>query len=47
MQNQAYYTGPVAKAVTGGCELGIWLGAGFTIIAYPPLRMLELRFIDR
>lgn len=47
IQNQTYYTGPVAKAVTGGCELGIWLGAGFTILAYPPLRMLELRFIDR
>lgn len=47
IQNQAYYTGPVAQAVTGGCELGIWLGAGFTIFAYPPLRMLELRFIDR
>ena len=47
IQDQAYYTGPVAKAVTGGCELGIWLGAGFTILAYPPLRVLELRFIGR
>lgn len=47
IQDQAYYTGPVAKAITGGCELGIWLGAGFTILAYPPLRMLEVRFCDR
>lgn len=46
-QDQAYYTGPIAKSVTGNCELGVWLGAGFTAVAYPPLRMLELRFIQR
>lgn len=46
-QDQAYYTGPIAKSVTGNCELGVWLGAGFTLVTYPPLRMLELRFIQR
>ena len=46
-QDQTYYTGPVAKAAPGNCELGVWLGAGFTAVAYPPLRMLELRFIGR
>ncbi|KAB8238919.1 hypothetical protein ETB97_007611 [Aspergillus alliaceus] len=45
--DQVYYTGPVANAVTGGCDLGIWLGFGFTALAFPPLRMLELRVISR
>ncbi|KAF7589608.1 hypothetical protein BBP40_004022 [Aspergillus hancockii] len=45
--NQVYYTGPIANAVVGGCDLGIWLGFGFTAVAFPPLRMLELRVIGR
>ncbi|KAB8074036.1 hypothetical protein BDV29DRAFT_191250 [Aspergillus leporis] len=45
--DQVYYTGPIAKAVVGGCDLGIWLGFGFTALAFPPLRMLELRLIGR
>ncbi|KAE8376311.1 hypothetical protein BDV26DRAFT_282764 [Aspergillus bertholletiae] len=45
--NQVYYTGPIGKAVNGGCDLGLWLGFGFTALAFPPLRMLELRVIGR
>ena len=45
---QVYYTGPLAAAVgpTPG-DLGIWVGCGFTLITYPPLRFLELKFIGR
>ena len=42
-----YYTGPVAKAVLGGCDLGGFLATGFTAFVFPPLRMLELRKIGR
>lgn len=42
-----YYTGPIAGAIEGGCDLGLWLGMGFTALAFPPLRMLELRVVGR
>ncbi|GKZ72428.1 hypothetical protein AnigIFM50267_008792 [Aspergillus niger] len=45
--NQAYYIGPVSRAIPGGCDLGIWLGLGFTALAFPPFRMLELKIIGR
>ncbi|CAG8427253.1 unnamed protein product [Penicillium salamii] len=44
--SQAYYMGPISQ-LSGGGDLGIWLGAGFTAISFPPLRALELRFIGR
>ncbi|KAJ5950356.1 Permease cytosine/purine uracil thiamine allantoin [Penicillium vulpinum] len=44
--SQAYYIGPLAQ-MAGGAELGLWLGAGFTAMFFPPLRALELRFIGR
>ncbi|KAL1961952.1 hypothetical protein VTN77DRAFT_733 [Rasamsonia byssochlamydoides] len=44
---QVYYIGPVARAIAGGCDLGIYLGIGFTFFAYPPLRALELWKIGR
>ncbi|KAL4936641.1 hypothetical protein BDV06DRAFT_216525 [Aspergillus oleicola] len=40
--DQVYYTGPIAASIAGGCDLGIWLGMGFTALAFPPLRVLEL-----
>ncbi|KKK12559.1 hypothetical protein AOCH_004332 [Aspergillus ochraceoroseus] len=43
--DQVYYTGPIASTVSGGCDLGIWLGLGFAAFAFPPLRLLELRII--
>ncbi|KAF7170649.1 hypothetical protein CNMCM5623_003000 [Aspergillus felis] len=45
--DQVYYTGPVATATTGGCDLGIWLGLGFTAICFPALRLLELQMLGR
>lgn len=42
-----YYTGPVARAVFGGSELGVWLAAGFTAVVFAPLRVLERRLIGR
>ncbi|KAL3480150.1 hypothetical protein BJX99DRAFT_267108 [Aspergillus californicus] len=45
--DQVWYTGPIAGTIAGGCDLGIWLGLGFTALAFPPLRMLELRVVGR
>ncbi|KAL5045830.1 hypothetical protein BDW71DRAFT_208088 [Aspergillus fruticulosus] len=45
--DQVYYTGPIAQAIAGGCDLGLWLGCGFTAITFPPLRMVELRVVGR
>lgn len=47
MQNQVYYTGPVAQLVGDSCDLGIWLGIGFTGVVFPPLRLLELKIVGR
>jgi purine-cytosine permease-like protein len=45
---QVYYVGPVAALVGGhGADLGIWVGCGFAIVTYPPLRMLELKLVGR
>lgn len=42
---QVYYIGPIAK-LTGedGADLGLWIGAGFTLITFPVLRFLELQY---
>ncbi|KAL4894007.1 permease for cytosine/purines, uracil, thiamine, allantoin-domain-containing protein [Aspergillus ambiguus] len=45
--NQIYYTGPVAQLVGESCDLGIWLGMGFTGVVFPPLRILELKVVGR
>ncbi|OJJ38954.1 hypothetical protein ASPWEDRAFT_36657 [Aspergillus wentii DTO 134E9] len=45
--DQVYYTGPIALTIAGGADLGLWLGAGFTALAFPPLRMLELWMVGR
>ncbi|KAK4861648.1 hypothetical protein LT330_003683 [Penicillium expansum] len=44
--SQAYYIGPIAQ-MAAEADLGLWLGAGFTGIFFPPLRALELKFIGR
>ncbi|KAJ6143809.1 hypothetical protein N7471_003262 [Penicillium samsonianum] len=44
--SQAYYIGPIAQ-MASGADLGLWLGAGFTAMFFPPLRALELKFIGR
>ncbi|KAJ9201298.1 hypothetical protein DTO166G4_6017 [Paecilomyces variotii] len=45
--DQVYFVGPIAKSIAGGADLGIWLGIGFTVFVYPPLRALELRVVGR
>lgn len=47
--SQAWYVGPVAKRVGGGtgADIGIWLGCGFALFTFPPLRWLELKKIGR
>ncbi|KAF9890270.1 hypothetical protein FE257_006184 [Aspergillus nanangensis] len=45
--NQAYYKGPVAQAVGESCDLGIWLGMGFAGLAFPAMRVVELKVIGR
>ncbi|KAJ5314140.1 uncharacterized protein N7443_001024 [Penicillium atrosanguineum] len=44
--DQSYYGGPVAK-LAHGADLGTWLGAGFTLVSFPPLRAVELWYIGR
>ncbi|KAG0154930.1 hypothetical protein PDIDSM_503 [Penicillium digitatum] len=44
--SQAYYIGPIAQ-MAAEADLGLWLGAGFTAMVFPPLRALELKFIGR
>lgn len=46
--DQVYYVGPVAKMVgKDGADLGIWVGCGFSLVAYPLLRVLELKTLGR
>jgi purine-cytosine permease-like protein len=46
---QVWYVGPVAHQVADGfgADIGIWLGIGFTVVVFPPLRNLELKMIGR
>lgn len=43
---ETWFVGPLAKA-SGGADVGMWVGSGFALIAFPPLRWLELRWIGR
>jgi len=43
---QALYTGPLAK-LSGNSDVGVWVGCGFALVTFVPLRWLELRFIGR
>ncbi|KAG5913077.1 hypothetical protein E4U42_001507 [Claviceps africana] len=43
---QVWYTGPLATLTMGG-DVGLWIACGFTILSFPPLRMLELKFFKR
>ena len=46
--DQVYFTGPIAKMVgEDGGDLGIWVGSGFALLVYPPLRLLELQRVGR
>ncbi|KAK3678235.1 Vitamin B6 transporter [Vermiconidia calcicola] len=43
---QVYFVGPLASA-SGGADVGMWVGCGLTLLAFPPLRWLELRRFKR
>ena len=46
--DQVYFVGPIAKMVgDDGGDLGIWVGASWTALVYPPLRVLELKIVGR
>lgn len=44
---QTYFTGPMAKLVGYGIDLGLPVGASWAALCYPPLRWLELKYIGR
>lgn len=43
---QIWYTGPLAS-MSGPADVGLWVGTGFTVVAYIPLRYLELNYFGR
>lgn len=43
---QVWYTGPLAS-LSGPADVGLWVGTGFTIVSFLPLRWLELKYIGR
>ncbi|KAF2165148.1 hypothetical protein M409DRAFT_24537 [Zasmidium cellare ATCC 36951] len=43
---QTWFVGPLAKAAESS-DVGMWIGTGFTLVAYPPLRYTELKLCSR
>ncbi|KAK0710831.1 putative vitamin B6 transporter [Lasiosphaeris hirsuta] len=43
---QIWYVGPLA-VLSGYADVGVWVGCGFALISFPPLRWLELQYIGR
>lgn len=42
------FVGPIAKLIGEyGGDLGIWVGSGFALLVFPPLRWIELKKIGR
>jgi purine-cytosine permease-like protein len=45
---QVWFTGPLAKLVgETGADVGMWVGCGFALLVFPPLRVMELKFVGR
>lgn len=44
--NQTWYVGPLAK-LAGISDVGVWVGMGFTLVSFPPLRYWELSRFGR
>jgi purine-cytosine permease-like protein len=44
--HQAWYVGPLAQKA-GLSDIGLWVGCGFAIVSYPPMRWLELKLVGR
>ena len=46
--DQVWYVGPIAKMVgDAGADMGLWVGFGWTLIVFAPLRVLELKVYGR
>jgi len=45
--DQEYYTGPIAKLVGDGADMGLPVAASFAAITYPTLRYIELKHFGR
>lgn len=46
--SQVWYVGPIARLIADtGADVGVWVGCGFALVVFPPLRLLELRFLGR
>jgi purine-cytosine permease-like protein len=46
--DQVHFIGPIGKLVGDyGADLGIPIAPGWTMVVYPPLRWLELKFVRR
>jgi len=43
---QVWFTGPLAQ-LSGPSDIGMWVGVGFTVVSYFPLRWVELRHFGR
>jgi len=43
---QIWYVGPLAEKA-GLADIGMWVGSGFALVVFPPLRYLELRLVGR
>lgn len=44
--SQVWYIGPISVAASAA-DLGMWLGCGFAIVVFPPLRYLEMKICKR
>ncbi|KAK5995719.1 Purine-cytosine permease fcyB [Cladobotryum mycophilum] len=44
--SQVWYVGPLAN-LASTADVGVWVGCGFALVSFPPLRYLELKFIGR
>lgn len=46
--DQIWYKGPIGAMVgRHGADLGIWLGCGFALVVYPPMRAVEVEYFGR
>ena len=43
---QIYFVGPLAR-LSGWADVGVWVGSGFTLLVFPPLRWLEIKRFGR
>lgn len=44
--SQVWYVGPLAD-LASLADVGMWVGCGFALVTFPPLRQLELKYVGR